>query len=732
MPQSKKNYLIRTLIVINIIALAFLLITVYPQIVTDDVHNHKNHLSNEKSPYLLQHADNPVDWYPWGEEAFTLAREENKPIFLSIGYSTCHWCHVMEKESFEDTAVANLMNDAFVCIKVDREERPDIDNVYMTVCQLLTGSGGWPLTVIMTPDKKPFFAGTYFPKESRFGKQGMMELIPQIRDAWVNQRDKILNSAENITLLLKDYSGDAKGKELNESALKLTYEQLLERYDEQYGGFGTAPKFPTPHNLLFLLRYWKRTGNKEVLDMVENTLVSMRLGGIYDHVGFGFHRYATDFQWHLPHFEKMLYDQALLSIVYTEGYQATGKEEYRKTAEEIFTYVLRDMLSPKGGFYSAEDADSEGEEGKFYLWSEKEIRNVLGKDNADKFNKIFNVKAEGNFIEQLKGEKTGKNILFLNKSIDNISSELKTSPAQLENFIKLSTEKLYKHREKRLHPHKDDKILTDWNGLMISALAKGSQTFNEPRFGEAAKSAADFILNEMRTPEGRLLHRYRDGHAGVQANLDDYAFFISGLLDLYETNFDVKYLKFALELNKQAIDDYWDYDNGGFYFTANNGEKLLVRKKEFYDGAVPSGNSVAMLNLLRIGRFTAESRFESMASQLAKAFSKNIIQNPSSHTNLMIAVMFGICPSYEIVISGNLETDNTKEILKAIRKEYITGKVILFRPNNDDLLEIVNIAAYTKDQTSIDDKTTVYVCMNYSCSAPTTDINKMLKLLNTK
>jgi len=495
MTQSKKKNLVRVLIVINILAFIFVIFTVYPQMITNNSNDDKNHLANEKSPYLLQHADNPVDWYPWGEEAFTKAKEEDKPIFLSIGYSTCHWCHVMEEESFEDTAVANLMNDAFVCIKVDREERPDIDNIYMTVCQLLTGGGGWPLTIIMTPDKKPFFAGTYFPKESRFGRQGLMELIPQLKDAWKNQRDKILKSAGEVTQLLESYTGDAAGTELDESTLNLTYNQLLERYDKQFGGFGTAPKFPTPHHLLYLLRYWKRTGNEKALEMVENTLRSMRRGGIYDQVGFGFHRYSTDFQWHLPHFEKMLYDQALLAIAYTEGYQATGKREYRNTAEEIFTYVLRDMTSPKGGFYSAEDADSEGEEGKFYLWSDAELRNVLGAKDADRFIKIFNVEATGNFVDQSMGDKTGTNILYLKKTTGEISAELKIPLEKVEIFINSSREKLFKHREKRIHPYKDDKILTDWNGLMISALAKGSQVFNEPRYEIAARNAVDFILN---------------------------------------------------------------------------------------------------------------------------------------------------------------------------------------------------------------------------------------------
>ncbi|MFQ5584696.1 MAG: thioredoxin domain-containing protein, partial [Calditrichia bacterium] len=376
-----------------------------------------NHLKNEKSPYLLQHAGNPVDWYPWGEEAFEKARKEDKPIFLSIGYATCHWCHVMEHESFEDEDVARLLNETFVCIKVDREERPDVDDVYMTVCQMMTGSGGWPLTIMMTPDKKPFFAGTYIPKESRYGRMGLVQLIPRVQELWETQRQELLNSAEKVSSALSQHSQPAPGSKLSEKFLKEAYQQFNSSYDEKYGGFGSAPKFPTAHNLMFLLRYWKRSANEKALNMVENTLRKIRLGGVYDHIGFGFHRYSTDREWLLPHFEKMLYDQAILSMAYSETYQATGNKFYRRVAEEIFTYVLRDMTDPKGGFYSAEDADSEGEEGKFYVWSEEEIKQILNEDEADLIINVFNVKKEGNFQEQTTREKTGTNILHLKKPL---------------------------------------------------------------------------------------------------------------------------------------------------------------------------------------------------------------------------------------------------------------------------------------------------------------------------
>ncbi|MDH5715699.1 MAG: thioredoxin domain-containing protein, partial [Candidatus Aminicenantes bacterium] len=481
-----------------------------------------NRLIAEKSPYLLQHAFNPVDWYPWGSEAFDKARKENKPIFLSIGYSTCHWCHVMEKESFEDPEIASMMNEAFICIKVDREERPDIDRIYMTVCQMMTGSGGWPLTIIMTPDKKPFFAATYIPRPSRLGRLGMMELIPRIQELWKSKKGEVMSSAEQITQHLTQISIHAAGEPLGEAALEMAYRRLSRVFDERYGGFGRAPKFPTPHNLTFLLRYWKRTGEQKALRMVEKTLQSMRLGGIYDHVGFGFHRYSTDSRWLLPHFEKMLYDQALLVMAYTEAYQATRKEEYRHTVREILDYVMRDMTAPEGGFYSAEDAESEGEEGKFYLWTEEEIRQLLPGEESDLIVRIFNIEKDGNFAEEATGRRTGSNILYLRKSLHETASDMKISPEELERDFQKARQKLFAARHKRVHPHKDDKILTDWNGLMIAALARASSAFDEPQYAEATRRAADFILARMRDSKGKLYHRYRDGETAIPAYLDDY------------------------------------------------------------------------------------------------------------------------------------------------------------------------------------------------------------------
>jgi uncharacterized protein YyaL (SSP411 family) len=695
-----------------------------------------NNLIFEKSPYLLQHAENPVNWYPWGLEAFTKAQTEDKPIFLSIGYSTCHWCHVMERESFEDLEVAELMNDVFVSIKVDREERPDIDNVYMLVCQMLTGSGGWPLNIMMTADKKPFYAATYIPRETRQGRVGMVDLILRVKDMWETRRSEILGSANDITEGLstaaKRTLSEATPEALGDSVLSLTYEQLSARYDEEYGGFGDAPKFPMPHNILFLLRYWRRTGNETVLDMVEKTLQQMRRGGIYDHIGYGFHRYSTDSHWLVPHFEKMLYDQALLAMAYIEAYQATGKDEYGNTAREIFTYVLRDMMRPGGGFYSAEDADSEGVEGKFYVWTLQETQQILEPAEAALVAKVFNMRKDGNFAEEGTRKRTGKNILHLKKSAKEVASDLKVTEQALQKRLNKALHKLHTHREERIHPHKDDKILTDWNGLMVAALAKGAQVFDEPQYAEAARSTVDFILKNMRAGDDRLLHRYRDGQAAILANVDDYAFLVWGLLELYEATFELSHLETALGLNKDLIAYFWDDTAGGFYFTPDDGETLLIRQKEVYDGAIPSGNSVAILNLLRVALMTGNPDLEKKAAAIGAVFSATVRESPSSHTLLMAGVDFGIGPSYEVVIVGNPQAMDTREMIQGLRRPFIPNKVVLLRSADQSEPGIERLAEFTKYQSAIDNKATAYVCLNYNCKLPTTDTAKMLELLNAQ
>jgi uncharacterized protein YyaL (SSP411 family) len=720
-----------------------------------------NRLKSEKSPYLLQHAGNPVDWYPWGDEAFEEARARDKPVFLSIGYSTCHWCHVMEHESFEDERVAELMNDAFVCVKVDREERPDIDQVYMTVCQMMTGSGGWPMTIIMTPEKVPFFAATYVPKENRLGRVGMLELVPRIKEIWETRRDEVLKTAGSVSGALAGLSAGSPGKEPGQDSIGRASDHLMARYDPQFGGFGGAPKFPTPHNLTLLLRRWKRTGDDSLLAAVENTLLKMRLGGIYDHLGFGFHRYSTDREWLVPHFEKMLYDQALLLIAYTEAYQATGNEIYARTAREISTYVMRDMRSAEGGFYSAEDADSEGEEGKFYVWTEEELRQVLPGKEGDLMVRALGVRPDGNFIDEASGVRSRANILHMEGPAGDLSSptgdgsasgtgddlapglldefarglpgELGMKPGEFAAAFERAREKLFRHREKRVRPYKDDKILTDWNGLMIAALARAGSVLNRPEYIDAARSASEFILMQMRLSDGRLLHRYREGQAGIKGNLDDYAFMAWGLIELYQADFDASHLEAALELTGIMLEHFGDPSGGGLFFTPDDGEELLVRRKEAYDGAVPSGNSVAMLNMLRLGRLTGRPDLEEQASAISRAFSGWVDTSPAGYTQLLSAVDFASGPAFEVVIAGRADADDTRAMLESLRSRFTPNSVVLLRPEGtspeggEDA--ITHIAEFTRSLKSIDGRATAYVCRNFSCELPTNDVEMMLELL---
>jgi len=685
-----------------------------------------NRLVFEKSPYLLQHARNPVDWYPWGSEAFEKARKENKPVFLSIGYSTCHWCHVMEHESFEDEEVAALLNENFVPVKVDREERPDIDNVYMNVCRALTGRGGWPLTVVMTPDKTPFFAGTYFPKTSRFGREGMMDLVPRLREAWDENRDQLRQQGEQILSRLASRSKTRPGSELDESVLERGFQQLERSFDAEHGGFGNAPKFPTPHRLLFLLRYWHRTGNEQALTMVKDTLRSLRRGGVFDHVGFGFHRYSTDQRWLVPHFEKMLYDQALLLMAYVETSQATGDQYFADSAREIITYVLRDMTAPTGGFYSAEDADSEGVEGKFYLWTAGQIDKVLG-DQASLYKAVYNIEAEGNFQNPHTPPNT--NIPHLTASWASLAQSHDLSVSQLRSQVESARKKLFAAREKRIHPYKDDKVLTDWNGLMIAALAKAARVLDEPRYAKAAQQAADFLWDNVRNEEGRLLKRFRDGEAALPAHLEDYAFMVWGVLDLYESNFEIRNLQRAVELNEQMLEHFWDEEGGGLYFTADDVQGLPVRSKEIYDGAIPSGNSAAILNLLRLARITGRVEWEEKASLIARAFSTRVQRGPSAHALLLCALDFGFGPSHEVVIAGESGGADTSEMLDALRGIFAPNKVVLFRPSGEGDAPITGIAPFTEKQTVLGGKATAYVCQNHRCELPTNDPEKMLASL---
>lgn len=681
-----------------------------------------NRLISEKSPYLRQHACNPVNWFPWGEDAFQLAKKEDRPVFLSVGYSTCHWCHVMAHESFEDTEVARLMNEAFVSIKVDREERPDIDRIYMAAAQMITGRGGWPLTVIMTADKKPFFAATYIPKTGRFGQMGMLELIPRIKEMWTNKRDQLLSDADRITDYLRQSQKTAANQRPKDrgpdiSVLKKGYESLESVYDIENGGFGYAPKFPTPHNLMFLLRYWRRSRDESALDMVNTTLQAMRMGGIYDHIGFGFHRYSTDAQWFVPHFEKMLYDQALLAVAYAEAFQATRKAEFAKTLKEILEYVRRDMTSPEGGFYSAEDADSEGEEGRFYTWTAQELKGLLEKDEMGLLIRLLDISESGNFEK-------GRNILRQRTSVEDASQVLRISEKELQGRLDQIREKLFLAREKRIRPGRDDKILADWNGLMIAAFSRGAQVLGDSDYVRAARRAADFILREMKGPEGRLLHRYKEG-AGIEANLDDYAFLAWGLIELYEASFDAAYLREALEITASMIEHFWDDFAGGLFFTPDDGEALLVRSKEIYDGALPSGNSVAMMNLLRLSHITGDASLEEKASALASAFGDAVSSQPLGHTMFLTSLDYAIGPSYEVALVGGPEDDVIRRMLEAVRSRFLPNKSVILVSGE----EIRNLAQFTRNLVMQNGKATAYVCANYSCDIPTNDPQRMIEIL---
>jgi len=666
-----------------------------------------NRLFHEKSPYLLQHAYNPVDWYPWGDEAFEEAKSQDKPIFLSIGYSTCHWCHVMEHESFTDQKVADLMNEAFINIKVDREERPDIDGVYMAVSQMLTGGGGWPLTIIMTPDKKPFYSATYIPKENRFNVVGMLDLVPQITSYWENQRERLMGIGDNVASSLST-EGSGEGDTVTEGVLDTGFKLLEDRYDDEYGGLGEAPKFPSPHNLLFLLRYWKRTGNEKALVMVENTLQKMSKGGIFDHVGYGFHRYSTDREWLVPHFEKMLYDQAMLLMAYTEAYQATGKEEYRETAEQIIAYVLRDLTSTYGGFYSAEDADSEGEEGKFYVWTIDELQRIAGDEDQDVL-VYLGVKPGGNYIDETTRERTGANILHV------VGDDPPDNLEAVKN-------RLFEERVRRVRPLLDDKILTDWNGLMIAALSKAARVFQVKEYAEEAVRSAGFILGNMWDGD-ELLHRYREGEAQIGGFLNDYAFMVWGLIELYQATHEKRFLDEAWRINEVMMGMFADPE-GGFYFTSSEAEELLTRRKDLYDGAIPSGNSVAFMNLMRLSRLTGNTYLEEDAAKLSRFFSSSILGAPHAYSMLLSGLDFAFGPSTEVVVSG--KDDEISGIIAQLGQRYQPNMVV--HRYSEELETSVGYITGMEPG----DEPMVYVCTGFVCNLPTGNMEKVWELLGEK
>jgi uncharacterized protein YyaL (SSP411 family) len=588
-----------------------------------------NQLAGELSPYLLQHADNPVDWMPWGEEALAKAAKEDKPIFVSIGYATCHWCHVMAHESFEDAEVAEVLNQHFVSIKIDREERPDLDSVFMLVCQTLTGSGGWPSTLFLTPDQKPFFAGTYFPKQPMPGRPGFLPLVEEIARRWRDNPAELIEAANKVTQAVTPRPPDIQVN-LDESVLEKAYWQLARSYDPKYGGFGRAPKFPTPHNLVFLLRWHQKHPDSKALGMVTHTLSAMRKGGIFDHLGKGFHRYSVDERWLVPHFEKMLYDQAQLAMAYLEAYQASRQDYYAQAAREIFEYVLRDLTSPQGAFYAAEDADSQGEEGTYYVWTPEQLEKVLDRETTGLVRRYYGVTNQGNF-------ENGASILWERVGLEEFARHGGEDPQDLKARLASAREKLLKARGGRERPLRDDKILTAWNGLMIAALAMGGRILKAPGYTKAADRATDFLWDNLQH-NGRLLRRFRGGQAGGDGFLDDYAFFTWGLIELYETGGDPAHLERAKTLMQSALDHHWDQLHKGFYFTAHEGEKLLFREKDIYDGAMPSGNAVSAYNLLRLSRLAEEPLWLERAWQLMKHFSAQVCQHPMAYTQFMLAL----------------------------------------------------------------------------------------------
>ena len=701
-----------------------------------EVGKRPNRLIHEKSPYLLQHAFNPVDWYPWGDEAFEKARKEQKVIFLSIGYSTCHWCHVMERESFENDSIAAAMNRYFICIKVDREERPDVDKVYMTALQAMGQGGGWPMSMFLTPDLKPFFGGTYFPPNAMHGRPGFPDVLQRIHEIWQNDRQKILESADGLTKFLKELpiSPQATGS-ISAKMLDSCFQQAEAQYDPKYGGFGGGPKFPRPVVFNFLLRYYERTGNKIALAMSENTLRKMSLGGMYDHIGGGFHRYSVDGEWRVPHFEKMLYDQAQLVFSYVDIYKITKDRYFESVVRDVLKYVSKDMTAPTGGFYSAEDADSEdpdqpGEkgEGSFYVWEKKEVLEILGDKRGELFSYYFGIEEKGNALQDPQQEFLRKNILYVAHTAAQTAGKFGKDEGDVAGILNECRETLAAKRADRLRPHLDDKILTSWNGLMISAYARAHQTFGDPEYLRQAERAASFILEKLYDKNsGLLLRRYRDGEAKLEAHLEDYSFFVQGLLDLYETSFDVRWLQEAIRLTKTANDIFWDKEHGGYFDTSGKDPSVLVRMKEQYDGAEPTGNSIAAMNLLRLSEMADNADWRTKAEKTLSLFSTVLEKHSFTVPQMMAAVDFSLGAPLQAIVVGAHDKKETQAILREINGRYIPNKVVLLvDPAMGDVSAILPFAAKLS---MVEGKSTAYLCEDYVCKLPATDVATVVGLL---
>ncbi len=678
-----------------------------------------NRLIFESSPYLQQHAFNPVNWYPWGDEAFSAARGANKPIFLSIGYSTCHWCHVMERECFDDEAIARLLNEHFIAIKLDREERPDIDAVYVAAVRRMTGGGGWPLTVFLAPDGKPFYGGTYFPPEDRDGHPGLPKVLQSLTEAWNTKREELLQVGGQLVGALEQSAAPVTAANLTADTLRKGFAELQQMFDANDGGFGRAPKFPQAHTLQFLLRYWQRTGEAAARKMAEQTLEHMARGGIQDQLGGGFHRYATDANWQVPHFEKMLYDQAINARAYLEASQATGAKRYGEVARETFAYVLRDLTAPDGGFYAAEDADSDGAEGRFYTWTRAEMLTALGKEHGALMADFLGVSEAG----VLPG---GRSPLSIPVPVDVFVKQHDITGRSFMEMLSETRYALLAARSQRSRPARDEKIITAWNGLMISSLAYGSTVLGDPKYATVAARAADFILTHLQR-DGRLLRSFRNGPSAVRGYLDDYAFFVLGLNDLYSATFDVRWLREADRLGRDMLRLFADAKTGGLRFGATDSERLIADRPDVDDASLPAAQSVAALALLQLGRLTMNQAFESQGRALLSAYSDDVAKAPTAHTEMLMALDFALGPVKEIVIAGPADTTETQALLVEVRGHYLPRSVIALHPPGDRALE--SLVPFLKEQKMVNGKPTAYVCENYVCKLPTNDRQQLAQLL---
>lgn len=698
-------------------------------------HKHTNRLIEETSPYLLQHAHNPVNWYPWGGEAFSKAKKENKPIFLSIGYAACHWCHVMERESFENDEIAAILNAHFISIKVDREERPDLDEIYMAAVMAITGSGGWPMTVFLTPELKPFFGGTYFAPEDKWGRTGFKTILVRISQFWEDEekRRKLELDAESLQRIVTERTAvivpEKEDAELSQDLLDNAVRQLTESFDDEWGGFSDAPKFPSAGAVSLLLRDYYHNGNKKSYEMATFTLDKMYEGGMYDHLGGGFHRYSTDRMWLIPHFEKMLYDNGQLAVLYLEAFQLTGYDRYARVAEGIFAYEMEKMTDPSGALFSTEDADSEGKEGVFYLWTYDELEKILGEKEASIFAEFYRVKRQGNFSSH-ESYHQGLNILHLRRDLTSAVKDLEMEESELAARLQSSREKLIKVRDKRVHPGLDDKIITSWNALMISAFARGFQVLGERKYLDAAERAVSFIMTEMKDPEGKLLRVHRCGQSKLYAYLEDYAFLARACLDLYEAGFDDQWLFAADALMEEILELFWDKKSPGFYSTSRYHEHLIVRTKTLADSAIPSPAGVVLKTLLRLSKLLDKDDYFEKVRETLKAHHVYMERIPQGYLTLILALDFIVHPAKEIAIAGTKDSEDIRELMNAVHSHFIPNRIIAFidpdRDNSEDLMKKIPLLSA---RTKIGGQAAAYVCENYACQLPVTTPEALLRQL---